>query len=109
MKILVSIDGPSIEEMVSDRFARASHFGVYDSENEHVSIFENEFLGAAHGAGTKIVQMAADMEIDAIISAVPGSNASEALKGAGIPIYDGRGLSGSEAIGRFKKGELVKI
>jgi len=109
MKVMITANDSSIDSMVSDRFARAPYFIIYDIESQKSEVLENEFLKNSHGVGPKAVQIAVDNGVAALISAVPGGNSMEALKKAEIDVYDGRGLKVSEAISKMKSGELNKI
>lgn len=108
MKIMLATNEPSLESQIADRFARASHFLLYDVESGKYDVVENK-ADMAHGMGPKAVQIAIDNGANALISAIPGGNAMEALRSSGIEVYDGRGLRASEAVEKFKNGELKKV
>ncbi len=108
MKIMFATDEPSIESQIAERFARAAYFVVYDDKSGKHSVIEND-ASAAHGMASKAVQIAIDNGASVLISAIPGENAMEALRNAGIDVYEGKGLAISEAIKKFKSGELKKI
>ena len=107
MKIMLATNEPSLESQVADRFARAPYFVIYDTTTEKFESVENA-VDMAHGMGPKAVQIAIDNGAEVLISALPGGNAMEALKSAGISAYDGRGFKVSEAVEKFKNGELKK-
>ncbi len=108
MKIMLATDNPSLEGKISDRFARTSYFLIYDLENGNFQVIDNSSIGT-HGAGPKAVQLAIDNNVSAIISAIPGETAMEAIKESKIKVYDGRGLNAKEAIEKFKSGEIKEI
>ncbi|BBJ28982.1 NifB/NifX family molybdenum-iron cluster-binding protein [Athalassotoga saccharophila] len=108
MKIMLATDSPSLESKISDRFARTSYFLIYNLENGNFDVIDNSSIGS-HGAGPKAVQIAMDNDVSAIISAIPGETAMEAVRESKIKVYDGRGLSAKDAIGKFKSGELKEI
>jgi predicted Fe-Mo cluster-binding NifX family protein len=108
MKIMLAVDQPSLEGPVSDRFARTPYFLIYDLESEKYEIINNNSI-TTHGAGPKAVQIAIDNKISAIISAIPGENAMEAINASEIKVYDGRGFNGLQAIEKFKDGSLKEI
>ncbi len=108
MKIMMAVDKPSLDGKISDRFARTAYFLIYDLENGDFEVIDNSSIGS-HGAGPKAVQIAIDNDISAIISAIPGETAMEAIKESKIKVYDGRGFSAKEAIEKFKNGVLKEI
>lgn len=108
MKIMLATSEPSLESQIAERFARAPYFLVYENESNKYEIIENN-ADMAHGMGPKAVQIAIDNGVKALISALPGGNAMEALKSSEIDVYDGRGLKASEALEKFKNGELKKV
>jgi predicted Fe-Mo cluster-binding NifX family protein len=108
MKVMLATNEPSLESVIADRFARAPYFLIYDMESGEVKVIEND-ADMAHGMGPKAVQVAIDNGAQALISALPGGNAMEALKSAGIDVYEGKGMKASEAIEKLKSGELKKI
>lgn len=108
MKTMLTTDQPYLEGKISNRFARASYFLIYDLENGQFQVIENSFIGT-HGAGPKVVQIAIDNDVSAIISAIPGETAMDALKESKIKVYDGRGFSAKDAIEKFKNGALKEV
>lgn len=108
MKIMLATEEKTLESMIADRFARAPYFLIYDTESGSFKVVENN-ADAAHGMGPKAAQIAIDNGAEVLISALPGGNAMEALKSSEIAVYDGRGLKASEAIEKFKNGELKKV
>ncbi len=108
MKVMLATNEPNLESQIADRFARAPYFLIYDTENEDVKVIENN-ADMAHGMGPKAVQTAIDNGAQAVISALPGGNAMEALKSSDITVYEGKGMKASEAIEKLKSGELKKI
>lgn len=109
MKVMIATDQPSLESKISDRFARTAYFLIYDLEDQRCQFINNDSVETKHGAGPKAIQIAIDNEVSAIISAIPGENAMDAVKESKIKVYDGRGLSTKEAIEKFKNGELREI
>ena len=108
MKIMFATNEPTLESQIADRFARAPYFLIYEDETGKYQVVENN-ADMAHGMGPKAVQIAIDNDAKVVISALPGENAMEALKSSEIDVYDGRGLKVSEALEKFKKGELKKV
>jgi predicted Fe-Mo cluster-binding NifX family protein len=108
MKIMLATEEGTLESMIADRFARAPYFLIYDTESGNFEVVENS-ADMAHGMGPKAVQIAIDNGAEVLISALPGGNAMEALKSSEIAVYDGRGLKASEAIEKFKNGELKRV
>ncbi len=108
MKIMLATNEPSLESQIADRFARAPYFLVYEDKSNKYKVIENN-ADISRGMGPKAVQIAIDNKVKVLISALPGGNAMEALKSSEIDVYDGRGLKVSEALEKFKNGELKKV
>jgi|YelNatPaOPRAMG01_1025707.scaffolds.fasta_scaffold05095_10 predicted Fe-Mo cluster-binding NifX family protein len=108
MKIMIAVDQPSLDSKISDRFARTAYFLIYDLQDQKYQFINND-IETKHGAGPKAVQLAIDNKVSAIISAIPGENAMDAIKESKIKVYDGRGFSAKEAIEKFENGEFEEI
>ncbi|NLK45910.1 MAG: dinitrogenase iron-molybdenum cofactor biosynthesis protein [Treponema sp.] len=110
MKIAISATGKNKTDTVDQRFGRTSYFVVYDTEDDSYTAFNNEQnLHAAQGAGIQSAQNVIQTGASAVITGHTGPKAFRVLQAANIPIYLCPQLSLTEAIEKFKKGELVKI
>lgn len=73
----------NLESFISERFARAPYFYLYNVE-ERTGEWIESGINDAHGAGTKAVQKLAESGIDCAFGVNIGENAAEALSAAGI-------------------------
>jgi len=110
MKILLSATAPNIEANIDPRFGRGAYLIIVDTDTLKWQAEQNPGVSASGGAGTQAAQMAANQQVEAVISGDFGPNAYNALQAAGISMYL-YGASGtvSEAIEHFKAGKLVKV
>lgn len=110
MKIALSAAGKNNTDMVDQRFGRASFLVVYDTDTDTFTAFDNEQnLNAAQGAGIQSAQNVVKTGAEVIITGHTGPKAFKVLEAAGVLIYLAPPVSLSEAVEKFKKGELTKI
>ncbi len=76
----------SPQSRISDRFARAPYFYIYDSEQGTGTWMDNGIMDA-HGAGTKAVQALASAGVKTVAAVNLGDNAARALEQAGIGVF----------------------
>ncbi len=92
------------------RFGRGAYFLVVDTDTLEWQAHPNPGVGASGGAGTLAAQFVANQKAKAVISGDFGPNAYEALQAAGVAMYlFGTSRTGSEAVGRFKAGQLERV
>ena len=108
MKIAVSASGQEMSSPVDMRFGRAPWFIIVDTESEEWRAIENkQNMQAAQGAGIQSAECVAGQEVEAVLTGHCGPRAFGVLNAAGVKMYIGVEGTVSEAVERFKKGELT--
>lgn len=92
------------------RFGRAPVFLFVTGEGEeNLRSLSNEAVVAAHGAGTAAAARVAEEGAGVVISGRFGPKAAEALHALGVEMWLApNGLSGREALQRYREGELER-
>jgi predicted DNA-binding protein (UPF0251 family)/predicted Fe-Mo cluster-binding NifX family protein len=107
-KIVVTSEGPGLDEPVDPRFGRAAGFVVVDPETlefEYVDNGAGQAMG--QGAGIQAAETVARTGAKVVLTGFVGPKAFQALTAAGIVVGQSlQNLSVREAIARFKKGEV---
>lgn len=106
MKVAVSSTGEDLEAQIDPRFGRCQYFIIVDVDSMKYEAVLNESAMASGGAGIQAAQSVAGMGVEAVITGNVGPNAFQTLNASGIKIVTGANGSVSEAVERFKKGEL---
>jgi predicted Fe-Mo cluster-binding NifX family protein len=110
MKILLTASSPNIESNIDPRFGRGAYLIVVDTDTLEWQSHPNPGVNAAGGAGTQAAQLAANQQVQAVISGDFGPNAYNALQAAGIDMYlYGTSSTVKEAIEQFKAGKLESV
>lgn len=110
MKVAISSLGRTIEARVDDQFGRAVVFIVADTESGAVEAFDNSVnRNALQGAGIASAEFVSDHGAGAVITGHLGPKAFAALDAAGIPGYNGSGLTVGEALEQFKQSALAEL
>ena len=107
MKVAVTALGPGLDDRVDTHFGRAMHFVIADTETGWFEPIDNGVnRNAMQGAGIASAELVSDAGVQAVITGHLGPKAFSALGAAGIPGYDGSGMSVREAIAAFAAGTL---
>ena len=106
MKVAVSTSGQDLSGMVDPRFGRCPYFLIVDTETMAVETVPNGAVGTAHGAGIQAAQLVASKGVKAVLTGNVGPNAYSALSASGITVLTGVSGTVTEAVERFKRGEL---
>lgn len=109
MKVAVSSEGPTLQDMVDPRFGRAGGFVVVDTETMESSYLDNGASQAqAHGAGLQAAQRIADAGARVLLTGQVGPKAFQALGAVGIAVgQDMQGLTVGQAVERYKAGQVT--
>ena len=108
MKIAVSSSADDINAVVDSRFGRAPFFIIADTESGEWSALANtQNVQAAQGAGIQSAEHVVNSGAEAVLSGHCGPKAFRALTAGNVKIYVCVDGLVSEAIERFKKGELT--
>lgn len=110
MKAVVSSLGPTLDDRVDERFGRALHFIVVDTETGTFEAVDNSAnRGALQGAGIASAELVAERGAEAVITGHLGPKAFGALRAAGVRGYNGAGMTVAEAIEALKHGSLAEL
>lgn len=110
MRVAVSALGPSLEDRVDERFGRATFLLVVDTKSLAVEAVDNSAnRNAMQGAGIGAAESVSAKGASAVVTGHLGPKAFRALGAAGIPGYDGSGMTVREALDALDAGELNRI
>lgn len=106
LKIAVSSEGPSLDDMVDPRFGRAGGFVIVAPETMETSYLDNGASQTmAQGAGIETAERMSAEGVNVVLSGYVGPKAFEALKAAEIKVcQDLDGMTVREAVETFKNG-----
>lgn len=108
MKVAISSEGPSLDDMLDSRFGRAGGFVVVDPETMESTYLGN---GAAQmrgqGAGIQAAELVAGSGAKLVLTGYVGPKAFNALQAAGIQVgQDLQGLTVRQALERYQSGQV---
>jgi len=106
VRIAVTASGPTLQDPVDPRFGRCAYFLVVDTESMRFEALENPNISLGGGAGIQSAQFLANQGVGAVLTGNCGPNAFQTLKAAGIALIAGVAGSVSQAVERFRTGEL---
>lgn len=110
MKVAVSALGTTIDDRVDDHFGRARFLIVVDTDGGEPVVVDNSAnMNALQGAGIGAAEIASDHGVTAVITGHLGPKAFAALGAAGIPGYNGSGMTVREAIASLATGGLAVL
>ena len=111
MKIVVSSDGKTLEDNVSDIFGRCKYFIIVDIENNEIKntkVIENIGATKTGGAGISAAQLVAEKDAKVVISGNIGPRAMEVFDQFKIHVYTTTGKI-KEVLEDFIKNEMKKV
>jgi len=93
MKVCITAQGPSLDSVFEEHFARAPYFIFYDCRTGTLDAVRNGFVVSDTRIGQNAVQLLKMYGLDAVITGKIGEKARDLLKGAGISIriFNGKG------------------
>ena len=110
MKVAVSSLGTSLDDRVDDHFGRARYFVIVDTDSDAADVVDNTTnMNALQGAGIGAAEVASDHGVAAVITGHLGPKAFAALEAAGIPGFNGSGMTVRDAIASFAAGTLTAL
>ena len=109
MRIAVSSSNGLQDSPFSPRFGRCAFFLIFDTSSTHWEKKENPARDAQGGAGTKVVQILTDWDVDVLVSGRYGPNAFSAIKASGITPYKAESGSPKDLVDKVLAGELTKV
>ena len=106
MKVAVTATGPSLDAAMDPRFGRCSYFVLVETDDMTFEAIENANSSLGGGAGIQSAQLMAQKGVKAVLTGNCGPNAHQTLSAAGIDVFVGCSGTVSEAVERFKSGQL---
>lgn len=112
MRLIVTTDGTSIDDMVSQVFGRCRNFLVVEAMDDgtvsSVETVPNEGASQEHGAGIRAAEQVASFRPDAVLSGDLGPKGKAVLEDARIPVFRARGII-SGVLASYVAGELEPL
>lgn len=107
-KIAVSSEGPTMEDMVDNRFGRAAGFVVVDLDTMAMEYLDNGKAQMMNqGAGIAAAELLAGTGVCCVLTGFVGPKAFQALSAAKIAVVQNQeGVSVGQAVDRYKTGQL---
>lgn len=109
MKIVISAEGKTKEDLLDMRFGRSEYFQIHDTESGEIKVVENKGRDSSGGAGIVASNQLIEEGIDVIITGNLGPNAFELIEKAEIKAYKCAGIAVSLVLEKYNKGELEEI
>ena len=108
MKIAISAEGPTTQDIVDPRFGRAAGFVIYDTETKTLEYIDNGAAqAAAQGAGLMAVETVVEAGAKVVLSGYIGPKALEALQAVGLgTVQDMDNRTVGNVIADFEAGNL---
>ena len=107
MKIAITATGKDMSSNVDPRFGRAKYFLVVDTDTNEAAAHDNtQNLNAAQGAGIQAGETVARLGAAAVVTGNVGPKAFRTLNAAGVKVYLCGQMSVTDAVEKFKGGEL---
>lgn len=103
--------GNDLDAALDQRFGRAPHFLVVETDDAHViESFKNDAAEAAHAAGPAAARLIAKHRVQAVVSGRYGPKAAEALLTLGIRTFEaGERTSVREIVNAFRGNSLHEV
>jgi predicted Fe-Mo cluster-binding NifX family protein len=110
MKVVLTTTQPNLDAELDRHFGRCAYLLVIDPHTQDWQARPNAGAGAAGGAGVQTAQFVSAQHAQVVISGDFGPNAFEALRAAGVDMYQfGSCRTAREAVQRFLAGELQPV
>lgn len=111
MKIAISAEGPTLQDIVDPRFGRAAGFVIYDTETKAFEYIDNGTAQtAAQGAGLMAVETVVEAGVKVVLSGYIGPKALEALQAVGLgTVQDMDNRTVGDVIDEFEAGRLTVL
>lgn len=106
MKIAASSSGNDLDSKIDPRFGRCAYFLIVDTDDMEFEPFNNESIALGGGAGIQAAQFVASKGAKALLTGNVGPKAMKTLGAAGIEVFAGQNGTVSEAVKRYKSGNL---
>ena len=109
MKIALTASGKELDSPLDPSFGRAQNLLIHDTDSQTFVIISNrQNLNAAQGAGIQAGQTIAKAGVEVLITGHCGPKAFRVLEAAGIRVFNTNAPTVSEALTRYRAGELLE-
>ncbi len=111
MRIAISSNGKSLDDLVSDVFGRCPFFIIVEINGKKISVIESiDNINATQlrGAGVTVAQTVIAKEVNAVISSNIGPRALDVFKQFKIEVFQGKGTV-KKVLQDFLENKLNKI
>ncbi len=110
MRIAISALGATLDDTVDERFGRAMHLLVHDTETGETQAIDNSVnRNALQAAGIASAELVANAGAEVVITGHLGPKAFTALQAAHIKGYSAVGMTVGEAVEAFGAGALTEL
>lgn len=106
MRVAISATGRTLDAAVDPRFGRCSVLVLVETDDMSFEAIDNDSSSLGGGAGIQTAQRVAHQGVKAVLTGNCGPNAHQTLSAAGIEVFVGCSGTVSEAVARFKAGQL---
>ncbi len=103
MKVMISSEGETLDDMVDEEFGHCAYFIVVDPETMEFQAIKNEGQDAEVGAGIYAAEQAIRLGVDVVITGWVGPHGQRKLASGNIRIVMDEEGTVREALERFKK------
>ncbi len=108
MRIAITSTGPDLEAPIDPRFGRARYIIIVDEQGTLLEVVDNSAgVNSLRGAGIQAGKLLSDKKVDVLLTGNCGPNAFRTLNAANIRVGVDQKGSVSDAIARFKNGEVT--
>ena len=109
MKLIFTTAGNNLDAPLDPSFGRARNFLLYDPESRASQIISNQQnRKGAQGAGIQGGETSVEGGGQALITGHCGPKAFRVLEAAGVKVYNTDAPTISEALARFRAGQLTE-
>lgn len=106
MRVAISATGRTLDAAVDPRFGRCAILVLVETDDMNFEAIDNDSSSLGGGAGIQTAQRVAHQGVRAVLTGNCGPNAHQTLSAAGIEVFVGCSGTVSEAVARFKAGQL---
>lgn len=106
-KIAVPSEGTDLQSPVSNCFARAPYYIVFDLEKKQFWAIPNPFAGEAHAVGMRSATMLVKKRVGILATSSVGPEPCGVFNSANVGIFIGAKGTVADAISQYKKNELI--
>ncbi len=107
MKIAVTSNSTSLDDVIEPRFGRCRYYLIVETDTLAFEAVENPNISSVGGAGIQSAKLMADKGVTHVLTGNCGPNAYQTLNAAGINIIVGCSGIIREVIQQFRQGNLA--